>query len=474
MPIPTITPVILSGGQGKRLWPLSREDQPKQFIPLFEDRSLFEDTVFRCRNDSLFSPPLVLCAQQHRFLARKLLAKSGQADARIIMEPSGRNTAAAVSVAALAAARPEDVLLILPSDHYIPNREEFWRTVEKAAPLVAKGRIVTFGITPSSPYTGFGYIERGAEIEAGYEIKKFHEKPDQQTAESYLESGMFYWNAGILMTRSDSLLAEMEKHAPDILDSVKAAWNKRQVDLGDDLLYPPAFAVVRSQSIDYAVLEKTARAAVVPAAFEWDDLGSWEALWRVSVNDKAQNFVKGHVYSSDVSRSYLRTEGPVLAVLGMDDVVAVATPEAVLIAPRHRSEEVRGMVEQMGQQEPLHVTRARRTLRPWGYYEVIEEKENYRVRKLMIEPGKSLSAQKHSHRSEHWAILAGRAKITRENEVFHLSAHESMYISGNTLHRLENVQDEDLEIIEVQIGSYLGEDDIVRADDAQTNEVLKA
>ncbi|MCB1531267.1 MAG: mannose-1-phosphate guanylyltransferase/mannose-6-phosphate isomerase [Alphaproteobacteria bacterium] len=457
-----ITPVILSGGQGTRLWPLSRANQPKQFIPLASDRSLFEDTVERCA-DKAFSAPMVLCAQEHRFLVKKLLTPS--ANIKIIMEPCGRNTAAAICAAALSAEKEEDILLVLPSDHYIPQAQDFVQTIKSALPLAEAGSIVTFGIEPTSPHTGFGYIERGDDFAPGYRIKKFHEKPDLDKAKSYLEQGGYYWNAGIFMMRADILLDEMQAHAADILEGVRAAVNKAADDLGDMLLDADAFSKVRSQSIDYAVLEKTDKAAVMPAGFAWSDLGSWDALWQASDRDAQGNHTQGTTYLKDVKNSYLRSEGPTLAVLGLEDIVAVAMQDAVFIAPKDKSEEVKALVEDMKASNAPQANENVKTLRPWGGYEVMEESEGFKVKKLTVDPGCRLSLQKHKHRSEHWVVVKGVATVTRDDDIFDLQVNESTYIPCGAVHRLENKGMAVLEIIEVQTGNYLGEDDIIRLED---------
>lgn len=458
-----IIPIILSGGQGTRLWPLSRANQPKQFIPLASDKSLFEDTVERCSGD-IFANPIILCAQQHRFLVKKILPKPILENTKIIMEPCGRNTAAAICAAALAA-DTNDILLVLPSDHYIPDAKDFQDTIAQALPLAKAGNIVTFGIKPTSPHTGFGYIEQGDEQAPDYKIKKFHEKPDIQKAMNYLEQGGFFWNAGIFMFRAETLLNEMKTYAPDILENTQKAFDNALEDLGDLLLDPYSFAAVRSESIDYAVLEKTSIATVMPANFTWSDLGSWDALWQNADHDAEQNYTKGPVYAKNVKGSYLRSEGPVLAAYGLDDIVAIALQDAVFIAPKNKSEEVKQLVEEMRETKQSQASENLKTLRPWGAYEVMEEKEGFKVKKLTVDPGCRLSLQKHKHRSEHWVVVKGVATVTRDDEVFDLQVNESTYIPCGAVHRLENKHEETLEIIEVQTGSYLGEDDIIRLED---------
>lgn len=458
-----ITPVILSGGQGTRLWPLSRRDEPKQFVPLLPSGSLFEATLERCKNPGLFTDPLIICARQHRFLVKKLAAPHLK-NPRIIMEPAGRNTAAALCVAALAA-QPDDLLLILPSDHYIPDNRSFCDALQKASLLAEDGHIVTFGITPTFAHTGYGYIRRGEPIKSGYKIKAFHEKPDAQTAANYLAAGDCYWNAGIFLARAGLLLEEIKTHAPDILQNVQAAWHARREDLDDTLLDPDLFDSVRAQSIDYALMEKTNRAAVMPTNFAWDDLGSWDAMARIGTPDCHQNIAHGPIYTHDVENAYLRSEGPALGVIGLSDIVAVAMPDAVFIAPKNRAEEARLLVDQMHRAGQSQVVENIETRRPWGSYTVMEDKPGFKVKKLSVDSGCRLSLQKHKHRSEHWVVVRGTATVTRGSEQFDVPVNESVYIPCGTVHRLENKGDEPLDIIEVQTGTYLGEDDIIRLED---------
>ncbi len=461
----TITPVILSGGQGTRLWPLSRSDKPKQFIPLTSNTSLFEETAQRCDGYDGFADKIIICSQAHRFLIKKLLSKEQLQSAHIIMEPCGRNTAAAIAIAALAAKTPDDILLIMPSDHFIPDNNAFYKDIEKALPLAADGHLVTFGIQPTSAHTGFGYIQAGEATGNGFAIKAFHEKPDAQKAQTYLEQGGFYWNAGIFMAKAGMLMGELEKHASDILDQTREAWDKRQDDLGDTLINPESFAKVRSDSIDYAIAEKTDRAAVIPTSFDWNDLGHWKSLWSASEKDAHNNAAQGTVYTHDVKNSYLRSDGPVLGVLGLDNVIAVAMKDAVFIAAKDRSEDIKHLVSDMKFSQQMQIHENPFTMRPWGSYEIMDEKPGFKVKKLIIDPECRLSLQKHEHRSEHWVVVKGTATITRGSEIFDLKANESVYIPCGTVHRLENKQAEPLEIIEVQTGDYLGEDDIIRLED---------
>jgi mannose-1-phosphate guanylyltransferase/mannose-6-phosphate isomerase len=457
-----VTPVILSGGQGTRLWPLSRADLPKQFIALTGEKSLFEETYERCSDPHLFNTPVIICSQPHRFLIKKLINE----DSNIIMEPCGRNTAAALAIAALSAADPDDILIIMPSDHFIPDTEAFHNDIKAARALASSGHIVTLGIKPTKPHTGFGYIQKGQGNQNGYDIEAFHEKPDLETAQAYLETDAYFWNAGIFMAKASTFLQELNKHAPDILKQTHAAWGRRIDDLGDTLLDPVSFEQVRSESFDYAVAEKTEHAAMIEASFEWNDLGQWEALWSVSPKDENGNTHQGTIYAHDTENTYMRAEdGMALTAVGLKDVVAVAMKDAVFIAPKDRTEEIKHLVEEMRASEQKQLTENSFTMRPWGSYDVMEEKPGFKVKKLTVNPGAKLSLQKHEHRSEHWVVVRGTATVTRDDEIFELQANQSTYLPQGTIHRLENKHKEVLEIIEVQTGNYLGEDDIIRFED---------
>ena len=460
-----ITPVILSGGQGTRLWPLSRADMPKQFIPLTGDKSLFEETIERCENNKLFKHPIVICSQSHRFLIKELLGGERIEKTQIIMEPCGRNTAAAIAACALAI-DTNDIILIMPSDHFIPDKNAFSKDIESALTLAEQGNIVTFGITPTTAHTGFGYIQRGTETGNGFNIKAFHEKPNKEKAEEYLANSGYYWNAGIFMAKAQSFIEELEKYASDILEQTETAWNARHNDLGDTLINPEAFEKVRSESIDYAVAEKTDRAVVVPTTFDWNDLGQWKSLWSISDKSENQNATQGTIYTHDVQNSYLRSEDNiVLGAVGLDNIVAIAMKDAVFIAGKDRSEDIKHLVAEMKNSKQMQLQENPFTMRPWGSYEVMDEKPWFKVKKLTINPGSKLSLQKHEHRSEHWVVVKGVATVTIDDKVLNVQSNESVYVPCGTVHRLENKQNEPLEIIEVQTGSYLGEDDIIRFED---------
>ncbi len=438
---------------------------PKQFIPLTSEKSLLEETIARCSDPDIYASPVIICAQTHRFLIRKLLENTGQSDLSIIMEPAARNTAAAIAIAALSV-DSEDVILVLPSDHFIPDYAAFDRDIQKGVALAAEDKIVTFGIQPTFPHTGYGYIEAASQIGEGFAVAAFHEKPDQARAQDYLQKGGFFWNAGIFMGKAKSFIAELQSHAPDIMEQTHKAWDARIEDLGDTLICPDNFAHVRSESFDYAVAEKTKHAVVVPTDFNWNDLGQWEALWEISDKDHNNNAKQGTIYEHDVNNAYLRSEDDiVLGVLGLDNIVAVAMKDAVFIAPKDRSQEIKHLVSEMKSSKQMQLTENPFTMRPWGSYEVMDEKPGFKVKKLIVNPGSKLSLQKHKHRSEHWVVVKGTATVTRNQEIFDVATNESVYLPCGAIHRLENKQNEQLEIIEVQTGDYLGEDDIIRIED---------
>jgi mannose-1-phosphate guanylyltransferase/mannose-6-phosphate isomerase len=466
-------PLILSGGQGARLWPLSRPARPKQFLPLVPgEPSPFAQAVARAGNPALFAPPVAVCAQAHRFLAAEALSESGARRALVVCEPAPRSTGPAIAAGVLAAladgrAGPGSPVLAMPCDHRIPDIAAFQKTVRAALPLAAEGAICVFGVVPTGPETGFGYIERGAARGAGYAVAAFHEKPDAATAARYLAARGHYWNAGIFLARADVLLAALEAHAPDVLAAARAAVQGAHEDLGALRLDAAAFARARAVSFDVAVMERTDRAAVVPADFAWSDLGTWGALWDAADRDADGVARVGDVVALDARGSYLHAEagGPLLCALGVQDMVAVATRDAVLIAPRARAQEVRGVLEALRAQGRAQAEAGPEVHRPWGRYETLEERPGFKVKRIVVAPGRRLSLQRHAHRSEHWVVVRGTARVTCGAQIFDLDTNRSAYIPCGAVHRLENPGGEPLEIIEVQSGAYLGEDDIVRLED---------
>jgi mannose-1-phosphate guanylyltransferase/mannose-6-phosphate isomerase len=463
-----VSPVILSGGGGTRLWPLSRAAYPKQLLSLGGERSLLQDTVARVSADG-FAPPLVICNDEYRFLvAQQLRDLAGQGE--LMLEPVGRNTAPAAATAALHLGRddPEALMLVLPSDHVIADAAGFQAMVAAGARAAEAGWLVTFGVTPDRAETGYGYIKRAQTLDEApgcFAVERFVEKPDAETAEAYLASGDFAWNSGMFLFKASRLLEEMERLRPEIVEACAAALAAAKQDLDFLRLDADAFAQSPKISLDHAVLEKTERAAVLPVDIGWSDVGSWDALWRIRAPNGASNTLVGDVLALDSHGSYLHSEKPLLAAVGVEDLTVVATADAVLVCPRERSQEVRDLVGQLEHAERAEATHHRRVYRPWGSYESIDTDEGFQAKHLILLPGASISLQRHQPRSEHWVVVRGTAEVTRGEDVFLLQPNESTYIPVGTVHRLHNPVDEDLHIIEVQCGDYLGEDDIERFED---------
>ncbi len=463
-----INPVILSGGVGSRLWPLSRALYPKQLLPLATERTMLQETALRVAEAARFAAPLVVANEEHRFMIAEQLRVVGIDPSAIILEPEGRNTAPAVALAALrlAADDPDALMLVMPSDHVIGDVAAFHGAIEAGARAAAADRLVTFGITPERPETGYGYIEAGDALTDGVRaVRRFVEKPDAATAAEYLASGRFYWNAGIFLFRAGHYLDELERQAPDILAACRAAMEKAASDLCFIRPDAAAFRASPSNSIDYAVMEKTASAAVVPVSMGWSDVGSWTALWEISPRDGDGNSRWGDVIALDSRNSLLRSEGPAIAALGLDDMVVVATRDAVLVAPKERAQDVKKVVDELARSNRGEHINHVVVHRPWGSYQTADMGDRYQVKRLVVKPGEKLSLQKHHHRAEHWIVVQGTAKVTRNDETIILHENESTYIPIGAVHRLENPGKIPLCIIEVQSGSYLGEDDIVRFDD---------
>jgi mannose-1-phosphate guanylyltransferase/mannose-6-phosphate isomerase len=464
-----LIPVILSGGSGTRLWPLSRKNLPKQFLALRGDTTLFEQTLARTHALVDVAPPVVVCSEEHRFLVAEQLRASGIDGAAILLEPVPRNTAPAIALAAwqALAKHPDATLLVLPADHLIGDTASFAGAVHKALPLAAAGWLVTFGIRPESPETGFGYIKRGDALDkAGFRVQRFVEKPDAATAQSYLDAGDYEWNSGMFLFKAARFLEELQQHAPAMHAASKAAFDGAQADLDFVRVDKTAFAACPGDSIDYAVMEKTSRAAVVPVSCAWSDIGSWDALWATSERDADGNRLEGDVIAIDSHGCFVRgTERRLIAALGLRDIVIVDTPDAVLVAPRERVQDVKQLVDRIkaaGRQEHMF---HRKVYRPWGSYDSIDVGARFQVKRITVKPGAALSLQKHHHRAEHWVIVSGTAEVTRNQEVFLLAENESTFLPLGAVHRLRNPGKTPLELIEVQSGSYLGEDDIVRLED---------
>ncbi len=459
-----INPVILSGGSGTRLWPLSREHYPKQLLCLLGDQTLLQQTVARLDGMENVAAPLLVCNEEHRFLIAEQLRQMGKAPADIVLEPVGRNTAPALTLAALALLKhaPEDVLmLVMPADHVIQHQGKFHAAVAKAVALAEKGRLVTFGITPTAPETGYGYIKMGD----GNAVAEFVEKPDRQTAGKYVESGDYYWNSGMFMMLASAWIAELERFHPAMLESCKAAYEQGRRDADFYRVNAQAFGGCQPNSIDYAVMEETDRAAVVALDAGWSDIGAWSSLWEASARDAAGNVVQGDVYLHDTQDALLIAQHRFLAAVGLNDIIVVETPDAVLVAHKKQAQNVKEIVARLKSEKRSEYQSHRRVYRPWGYYEGIDAGPRFQVKRLMVKPGAALSLQMHHHRAEHWIVVKGTARVTRGEETFMLTENQSTYIPLGTTHRLENPGNIPLEIVEVQSGSYLGEDDIVRFED---------
>jgi mannose-1-phosphate guanylyltransferase/mannose-6-phosphate isomerase len=464
-----IKPVILCGGSGTRLWPMSRKLLPKQFLPLVSgDHSLLQDTMLRANTVSGGADAIVVCNEEHRFLVADQLATIHVA-ALQVLEPAGRNTAAAVAVAAVATEAGDPVLLVLASDHAISNLEAFGDAVRRAAELADEGYLVTFGIRPTNPETGFGYIERGEPIvgaSAAYHIARFVEKPPVERAQALIDTSCAYWNSGMFAFRSRRLIEEMQKFRPDILAAARRSVAESSRDLGFLRLGREAFLACPSEALDRAVMERTDRAAVIPAEFAWSDVGSWMALWELSPKDADGNAVHGDVRLQDTRNSLVFSNRRLVATLGVENLVIVETADALLVADRSRSQEVRDIVEGMhGTDRTEHLSHTR-VYRPWGYFENLDSGPGFLVKRIMVNPGAALSLQMHHHRAEHWVVVSGTGRVTRGEEVSLIQRNESVYIPQGATHRLENPSaDEPLHLIEVQSGDQISEDDIVRFED---------
>lgn len=462
-----IYPVILSGGAGTRLWPLSRAVMPKQLLPLVSDKTMLQETALRVADWPELQAPVVVCGNEHRFMVAEQMREAGVSPLGILLEPVGRNTAPAVAAAAnfLLAIDPEAVMLVLPADHVITDRAAFAVAVQQAATLVGQGALATFGIVPTGPETGYGYIHRGAASGAGFAVDRFVEKPDRATAESFLADGNYYWNSGMFLFRAGTYLEELAAFKPDIASAAEAAVRLGYRDLDFCRLDEASFSACPSDSIDYAVMERTSHAVVVPADIGWSDVGSWSALWEVQQQDGERNATRGDVYMDGVSNSLIRAESRIVAAIGVKDIIIVETNDAVLVVHKDSVQRVKQVVDHLKLQartEHLHHTKV---YRPWGHYEGIDMGDRFQVKRITVKPGEKLSLQMHHHRAEHWVVVSGTARVTCGDTVKLLSENESTYIPIGMNHRLENPGKLPLHIIEVQSGSYLGEDDIVRFED---------
>ncbi|MBI1244008.1 MAG: mannose-1-phosphate guanylyltransferase/mannose-6-phosphate isomerase [Alphaproteobacteria bacterium] len=462
-----IVPVILSGGAGTRLWPLSRELYPKQLLALAGPRTMIQETALRAAG-SAFGAPVVVCNEEHRFIIAEQLREIGVTPRAILLEPVGRNTAAAAAAAAGVLDRA-DTMMLLPSDHVVREEAAFASAVETARRAVSAGRIVTFGIDPESPETGYGYIRRGtplSDVSGAYSVERFVEKPDLETAKRYLAEGGWAWNSGMYMFGAGAFLDELAKYEPAIAAAVKAALTAARRDLDFVRLDPSEFAKAPSKSIDYAVAERTDKSAVVPAKLGWSDVGAWNALWDIGERDAAGNVVIGDVVACDTTNSYLRSEDRLVSTVGVDNLVIVATKDVVMVAAKDRAQEVKKIVDRLKASGRGEASAQPVVYRPWGTYQTVDLGPRHQVKHIMVKPGARISLQKHAQRAEHWVVVSGTARVTRDEDVLMLRENMSVYIPVGCVHRLENPGTEPLRIVEVQSGSYLGEDDIVRLEDS--------
>ena len=464
-----LIPLILSGGSGTRLWPVSRRNLPKQFLSLSGQGTLFQQTIARTQELPDIGAPIVVASEDHRFLAADQLLESGITGATIVLEPLARNTAPAIALGALKAVEQdaEAVLLVLPADHLIGDTHSFTSAVQQALPAAQQGWLVTFGIQPERPETGFGYIRRGESIGAhAFRVAQFVEKPNQPTAETYLANGGYDWNSGMFLFKAARYLEELGTHAPDMLAAVREAYATGRSDLDFVRVDAEAFAKVPDNSIDYAVMEKTSRAAVIPVSCAWSDIGSWSALWLSGQHDEEGNQREGDTMTINTRNSLLRShDRHMIATVGVDDLIVVSTPDATLVAHRDAAQDVKKVVDQLKASGRTEHSFHRVVHRPWGSYDSLEAGGRFQVKRIVVKPGASLSLQKHHHRAEHWIVVSGTAEVTCDENVFLLGENQSTYIPLGSVHRLRNPGKVPLELIEVQSGSYLGEDDIVRFDD---------
>ncbi|MFI2812955.1 MULTISPECIES: mannose-1-phosphate guanylyltransferase/mannose-6-phosphate isomerase [unclassified Microbulbifer] len=459
-----IVPVIMAGGSGSRLWPLSRQLYPKQFLPLFGEQTMLQETCARLAGLE-HEPPLLVCGEEHRFMVAEQLRAAGQPHGGILLEPVGRNTAPAVALAALqclAAGNEDPLLLVLAADHVIRDIPAFQGAIDRARPCAQRGQLVTFGIVPTGPETGYGYIRRGPASGRAFTVEQFVEKPDRVTAEGYVRSGDYFWNSGMFLFRARRYIEELQAHRPDILSACERAMASAHVDV--DFVRPDraAFLECPDESIDYAVMEKTRDAVVVPMDCGWSDVGSWSALWEVSDKDGNGNTIKGDVMIEDSRNCFIQSDSKLVAAIGLDNVVLVESDDAIMVAAKDRVQEVKKVVERLKAGNRPEARIHRKVYRPWGFYDSVDSGQRFQVKRIVVNPGAQLSLQMHHHRAEHWVVVSGTARVTCGEEELLVTENQSTYIPLGVKHRLENPGTIPLELIEVQSGSYLGEDDIVR------------
>ena len=463
----TITPVLLCGGVGSRLWPVSRQGRPKQYLNLIGETSMLQQTLTRIESLAQ-TAPIIVCNEEHRFLVAEQVRQLGLTSPTIILEPEGKNTAPAIALAAIAASAsdPEVNLLVLPADHYVGKPAALIEAIEKAASASSQGKLVTFGLVPSRPETGYGYIKQGEALATDVSVlEQFVEKPDQSTAEAYIASGDYVWNSGMFMFTAGQFLASLAKFQPEMASVCELAMEQAERDM--DFIRPNAevFATCPSDSIDYAVMEHTPQGAVVSLDCDWSDIGAWSALWEAGDQDAAGNVTQGDVVLNKTQNSYIRSQSRLVTTTGVSDLVVVETADAVMVADRHSVQDVKDIVNALKASDRREADVHQRVFRPWGSYESLTSGDGFQVKRLIVNPGQQLSLQLHHHRAEHWVVVRGTAKVVNGDSELILSADQSTYIPVGVRHRLSNPGPEMLELIEVQSGSYLGEDDIIRFDD---------
>ncbi len=474
-----IVPVLMAGGSGTRLWPLSREQYPKQFLKLLDDKSLLQNTALRVSKLDESVPPLVVGGDAHRFLIAEQMRQIGFDQATVMLEPEGRNTAPAAAVAAHYATThygADAIVFLLAADQAVTDNASFIKAVEAAAVVARQGKIVTFGIKPTHPETGFGYIKAGAAMgdSGAYDVAAFVEKPVLEKAQAFLDEGGYYWNGGMFMFRADVFLDELKKLEPEMHASSLQSWNNAVKDIDFVRLEPNAFRKCRNESIDYAVMEKTQNIALVPLDAGWDDVGSWTFLGKLPASDEAGNRVRGDVLVEDCQDNLVHASTRLVSMVGMKDTVVVETEDAVLVAPKDRVQEVKKIVARLKRDKRTEAESSPRVYRPWGSYETIALSDRFQVKRIIVKPGQKLSLQMHHHRAEHWIVVRGTARVYCGEKNFLLSEDQSTYIPLGHTHRLENPGKVPLELIEVQSGTYLGEDDIVRFEDVYGRTPAKA
>ena len=468
-----IIPVILSGGSGTRLWPLSRAMRPKQLLSMVSNQTMIQDTVTRLAGVSDIADPIIVCNEEHRFTIAEQMREINIIPSAIILEPFGKNTAPAVAISALQAQKndKDPVLLILPADHVIENQSAFHSAVDKGYQAALSGKLVTFGIIPNAPETGYGYIKAGSQLDDDvFSVSKFVEKPDEPTAQSYLDEGSYYWNSGMFMFKASVYLKELEASNGEMYKYSQDSLTAATVDIDFIRLESNIFAKCPADSIDYAVMEKTSSAAVIPVDMQWNDIGSWSALWEVGESDAQGNVTHGDTLLQDTNNSYIHADSRLVTTVGLNDHVVVETADAVLVAHRDKAQNVKDIVEQLKSANRDEAVIHNKAYRPWGAYECIDYDSRFQVKRITVNVGARLSLQLHHHRSEHWIVVQGTARVTCGDKVFLMAENESTYIPLGEKHRLENTGKIPLELIEVQTGSYLGEDDIVRFDDVYGRE----